>query len=261
MNKGPIGIFDSGVGGTTIWREINKLLPHESTVYVADSTNAPYGELSKDEMRDLSIRITDFLLAQGCKIIVVACNTVTTNAITYLREQYNVPFIGIEPAIKLAALNTRSKIVGVLATKGTLTSELFHKTSGIHANGITVIEQEGEGLVELIETGKLDSEELKSLLHAYVDPMVKSGADSLVLGCTHYPYLIPLLKRIIPSSVNIVDSGPAVARQTKSVLQKNHLLNTSNLKATNVFYTTGDVDVLSAFVKDAKDASVRKLEL
>lgn len=253
MDLGPIGIFDSGVGGTTVWREIKKLLPNESTIYVADSLHAPYGKRTKAEMRDLSVKITDFLLAQGCKIIVVACNTVTTNAIKFLRDRYRVPFIGIEPAIKLAALNTKSGVVGVLATKGTLASELFHQTSDAHANNITVIEQEGEGLVELIESGKLESGELKGLLREYLDPMVDAGADALVLGCTHYPYLIPLIKKIVPETLQIIDSGAAVARQTEAVLEQNSMLNDPGEAPTDIFYTTGDVSLLKGFIKDAEE--------
>ena len=154
MDNHPIGIFDSGVGGTSIWKEINALLPNEDTVYLADSMNAPYGEKSKDEIIQLCIKNTEFLLQKGCKLIVVACNTATTNAIDYLRQQYKVPFIGIEPAIKPAALQSKSKKVGVLATKGTLSSLLFHSTSENHANGIRIIEQVGKGLVPLIERDK-----------------------------------------------------------------------------------------------------------
>ena len=164
MKDNPIGIFDSGVGGTSIWREIQKLLPLENTIYLADSKNAPYGEKSKDDILHLSIKNTEVLLKNDCKLIVVACNTATTNAIDYLRKNYDVPFIGIEPAIKPAALQSKTKTVGVLATKGTLASSLFHSTSEIHASGINVIVREGTGLVQLIEEGKVDSQETRKLL-------------------------------------------------------------------------------------------------
>ncbi|MGS0526575.1 glutamate racemase [Zobellia nedashkovskayae] len=220
MSNQPIGVFDSGVGGTSIWKEIQKLLPNENTIYLADSKNAPYGEKSQEEILQLSIKNTDLLLEKGCKIIVVACNTATTNAISYLRANYNLPFIGIEPAIKPAALQSESKIVGVLATKGTLSSSLFNSTSENHANGIKIIEQEGTGLVPLIENGKVDAEETRELLNTYVAPMLDQGMDCLVLGCTHYPYLIPTLKSILPDHVKIIDSGEAVARQVKAILEK-----------------------------------------
>ena len=192
MNDRHIGIFDSGIGGTSIWGEIQELLPYESCIYLADSKNAPYGEKSEERILELSIKNTEYLLSQGCKLIVVACNTATTNAIDYLRNNYSVPFIGIEPAIKPAAINSKSKIVGVLATKGTLSSSLFHSTSKNHAAGITVLEQRGTGLVEMIENGNLESDQLYQLLEQYIMPMLDKGMDYLVLGCTHYPYLIPM---------------------------------------------------------------------
>ncbi len=250
MNNHPIGIFDSGVGGTSIWKEINALLPYEHTVYLADSKNAPYGEKSKDEIIELCIKNTEFLLQEGCKLIVVACNTATTNAIDYLRAHYKVPFIGIEPAIKPAALQSESKKVGVLATKGTLSSLLFHSTSENHANGIRIIEQVGTGLVPLIESGKVDSPETKALLEEYLNPMVTSGIDYLVLGCTHYPYLLPVLRELLPNHVKIIDSGEAVARQTKAVLVKNDLLTSSNDNGTYRFITNAKVEILEYFLQD-----------
>ena len=250
MNNHPIGIFDSGVGGTSIWKEINALLPNENTIYLADSKNAPYGEKSKDEIVQLSIKNTELLLEKGCKLIVVACNTATTNAIDYLRNTYNLPFIGIEPAIKPAALQTQSKTVGILATKGTLSSSLFHSTSENHANGIKIIEQVGTGLVPLIESGKVNAQETKALLATYLKPMLEVGIDCLVLGCTHYPYLIPVLEELLPEHVKIIDSGEAVARQTKAVLSKNDLLTSSNEKGNHQFITNTDVGVLMSFLKD-----------
>ncbi|MAO16649.1 MAG: glutamate racemase [Muricauda sp.] len=246
----PIGIFDSGVGGTSIWKEVAKMLPNENTIYLADSANAPYGEKSKEEILRLSIKNTEYLLSSGCKIIVVACNTATTNAIDYLRSHYDVPFIGIEPAIKPAALQTKTKKVGVLATKGTLSSSLFHNTSKLFADGITVLEQEGKGLVELIEAGEIDSPEMRNLLVTFLNPMLEENIDCLVLGCTHYPYLIPILKEILPSNVNIIDSGEAVARQTKTVLEQNNLLTKVNDNPEHLFYTNTDVKVLKDLVND-----------
>lgn len=250
MNNHPIGIFDSGVGGTSIWKEINALLPNENTIYLADSKNAPYGEKSKDEIVQLSIKNTELLLEKDCKLIVVACNTATTNAIDYLRNTYNLPFIGIEPAIKPAALQSQSKTVGILATKGTLSSSLFHSTAENHANGIKIIEQVGTGLVPLIEAGKVNSIETKALLEKYFNPMLEAGIDYLVLGCTHYPYLIPVLEEILPDHVKIIDSGEAVARQTKAVLGKNDLLTSSNDKGKHQFITNADLGILESFLKD-----------
>ncbi|MHB0756579.1 glutamate racemase [Polaribacter sp. M15] len=224
-NNYPIGIFDSGIGGTSIWKEIATLLPNEDTIYLADSKNAPYGIKSKQEIIDLSIKNTEFLIRKNCKIIVVACNTATTNAIQLLRSNYNVPFIGIEPAIKPAALKTKTNIIGILATKGTLSSDLFAKTSHTLHKNIIIKETVGDKLVELIEAGKIESEEIYSLLASYLKPMVNEGIDCLVLGCTHYPYLIPIIKKIIGDEIKIIDSGLAVAKQTKNILTTNQLLN------------------------------------
>ncbi|MEM9075615.1 MAG: glutamate racemase [Bacteroidota bacterium] len=255
----PIGIFDSGVGGTSIWKEIHRKLPYEDTVYLADSKNAPYGTKPESEILKLSRKNTEFLLEQGCKLIVVACNTATTTAITHLRHTYDVPFIGIEPAIKPAALHTKTKKVGVLATKGTLASSLFNNTSKLHAEGIIVLEQEGKGLVELIEAGKEQSEEIEALLRTYLEPMLDAQVDCLVLGCTHYPYLIPLLKELLPKEIQIIDSGEAVARQTHSILKQQNLLSTSTEKGRSIFYTNKDKEVLKNFVK-GYDASVNYLD-
>jgi len=236
MNKHAIGIFDSGVGGTSIFKEVHELLPHENTIYLADSKYAPYGTKTKAEIVELSIKNTELLLSKGCKLIIVACNTATTNAIAILREKYNVPFIGIEPAIKPAALQTQTKVIGILATKGTLSSELFHKTTDLYTNGIELIEQIGEGIVPLIEKGELNTPSMHDLLKSYLKPMLKANIDHLVLGCTHYPYLIPQLLSLLPNHIKIIDSGLAVAKQTKTVLEQYNLLNTESTKSTNDFY-------------------------
>jgi glutamate racemase len=240
----PIGIFDSGVGGTSIWKEIHTLLPNENTIYLADSANAPYGPKGKARITELSEKNVELLINKGCKLIVVACNTATTNAIKQLRENYDVPFIGIEPAIKPASLQTKTKAVGILATKGTLASELFHQTTDLYSNGIKVIEQEGEGIVQLIESGQLYSNEMTALLNTYIKPMVEANIDYLVLGCTHYSYLIPILLEILPKHVKIIDSGEAVARQTKAILEKHQLFNKNNTRSQYEFFTNGNPEVM-----------------
>ena len=250
MSIKPIGIFDSGVGGTSIWREIHQLMPNESTIYLADSKYAPYGPKGEKRIQELCIKNTELLLEKDCKIIVVACNTATTNAIDYLRNNYDIPFIGIEPAIKPAALQTKTNVVGILATKGTLSSSLFHKTSNLHANGIQVIEQIGEGIVPLIENGKTYSEEMRALLQLYLQPMLNANIDHLVLGCTHYPYLIPTLLELLPNNVKIIDSGEAVAKQTKTVLEQKYILNLENVDITNLFYTNGTPEVMQALLNE-----------
>lgn len=249
----PIGIFDSGVGGTSIWKEIHQLLPLEKTIYLSDSRNAPYGIKTQEEIISLSIKNTEKLLAMDCKLIVVACNTATTNAIKILRSSFRIPFIGIEPAIKPAALKSSNKAVGILATRGTLTSELFAKTSELYRQDINVIEVEGNGLVELIESGKKDSEQTEQLLRELLTPMIDARIDYLVLGCSHYPYLIPLLKKILQKDVQIIDSGEAVARQTRAVLEKNDLLNITGDKSIPQFFTNINPEVLSEIIEAAKN--------
>lgn len=261
MDHRPIGIFDSGVGGTSIWKELYRLLPSEDTIYLADSKNAPYGEKSRAEILQRSIRNTECLLGKGCKLIVVACNTATTNAIAHLRSHYKVPFIGIEPAIKPAALNSKSGTVGVLATKGTLSSDLFHSTAKLHAGGITLVEQEGRGLVPLIEAGKEHAPETRALLEEILRPMIQAGIDHLVLGCTHYPYLMPLLKELLPEGVKIIDCGEAVARQTLKILQQHELLAPEGKKSRHEFYTNADVAILESFVGHIQaDTSIEYLD-
>jgi glutamate racemase len=245
MTQSPIGIFDSGLGGLSISKEIIQLMPQESTIYLADSLNAPYGEKSKEKILEFSIKNTELLLTMGCKIIVVACNTATTNAIKTLREKYQVPFIGIEPAIKPAALTTKTGIVGVLATKGTLNSDLFLTTSSQFGH-IDIIEVEGKNLVRLIESGNIAG--TKPLLREYLLPMIDKGADNIVLGCTHYPFLIPIIKEILPSNIKIIDSGQAVATQTQNVLANNDLLSKDGTIASHQFYTNGEVQILDGFL-------------
>lgn len=217
-NNQPIGIFDSGIGGTSIWKAIHQLLPNEKTIYLADSKNAPYGQKSKEEIVALSMKNTEFLLEMNCKLIVVACNTATTNAIQELRAKYNVPFIGIEPAIKPAVTHSKTQIIGILATQGTLNSALFNKTTEKYQD-TKIIEQVGHGLVQLIENGEINSPEMTHLLHSYLNPMIEANIDCLVLGCSHYPYLIPQIKKILPDHIQIIDSGEAVAKQTQNVLR------------------------------------------
>ncbi len=244
LNNNPIGLFDSGIGGTSIWSAINKLMPNENTVYLADSKNAPYGQKSKKEIVELSKKNTELLLDLGCKIIVIACNTATTNAIKELRAKYNVPFIGIEPAIKPAANNSKTQTIGILATAGTLNSELFNKNLE-QFQETKIIEQIGHNLVQLIENGKINSPETTQLLKQYLKPMIDKNIDFLVLGCSHYPYLIPQISKILPSHIRIIDSGEAVAIQTKNILIKENLINESNNESKNIFFSNSSTFVLN----------------
>lgn len=246
-NNNPIGLFDSGIGGTSIWRAIHELMPNENTIYLADSKNAPYGQKSKDEIIALSEKNTELLLDMNCKIIVVACNTATTNAIKELRAKYNIPFIGIEPAIKPAVNNSKTQTIGILATKGTLNSALFSDVVKLYST-TKIIEQIGFGLVELIENGEVNSVKMNQLLKDYLAPMIEANIDYLVLGCSHYPYLIPQIKKIIPDSIQIIDSGEAVARQTQKVLLEKVGLNLDG-NSSQLFYTNSNPRVLNAILE------------
>jgi glutamate racemase len=254
-NNQPIGVFDSGIGGTSIWKAIHQLLPNEQTIYLADSKNAPYGQKSKEEIIALSMKNTELLLAMGCKLIVVACNTATTNAIRELRAKYDIPFIGIEPAIKPAATHSKTQTIGILATQGTLNSELFNKTVEMYQD-TKIIEQIGHGLVQLIESGNINSTEMHQLLTTYLTPMIDANIDYLVLGCSHYPYLIPQIKKILPPHIHIIDSGEAVAKQTQNVLKEKVGLSTLS-ESHPIFYTNTDPKVLSDIL-DNKFEVVRK---
>jgi glutamate racemase len=244
MNKNnPIGLFDSGIGGTSIWNAINTLMPNENCIYLADSKNAPYGIKSKNEITALSIKNTMLLIEHGAKIIVVACNTATTNAIKELRAMFDIPFIGIEPAIKPAVQRSKTQKIGILATKGTLNSELFNKNIEYY-NNTKIVEQVGYGLVELIESGAIHSAEMTQLLHSYLQPMIEEDIDYLVLGCSHYPYLIPQIREILPENVIIIDSGEAVARQTKHILEEKNILNNNLYQGKTIFYSNSATKVL-----------------
>ena len=247
-NNQPIGIFDSGIGGTSIWSAIHQLLPNEKTIYLADSKNAPYGQKSKEEIIALSMKNTEFLLEMNCKLIVVACNTATTNAIQELRLKYDVPFIGIEPAIKPAVTNSKTQIIGILATQGTLNSELFHKTIAKYQD-TQIIEQVGHGLVQLIENGEINSPEMTQLLHSYLTPMIEANIDYLVLGCSHFPYLIPQIKKILPEHIQIIDSGQAVAKQTQKILAERIGFSSAE-KTEPIFYTNINSKVLKEILEN-----------
>lgn len=241
--KGSIGIFDSGLGGLTVYRELKAYLPNEHFIYLADSNNAPYGEKPQQRIVSFSFLNAQFLIDQGVKLIVVACNTATTAAILQLRDSFHVPFIGIEPALKPAALNSAVKKVGVLATKGTLESSLFKQTKAKHGRAIETITVVGKGLVQLIETGKIDSPEMTNLLKMYLEPMIEAGVDHIVLGCTHYPLLKNKIQALTPKEVQIIDSGLAVAKQTKRILSQEELLLDKPHSKKDDVYVNGKTDI------------------
>ena len=257
MLKQPIVIFDSGVGGTSILKELVSKLPKEDFIYLADSKNAPYGEKSQDKIVELSVKNTELALKLKAKLIVVACNTATTNAIQHLRTRYPIPFIGIEPAIKPAALQSEKKRIGILATKGTLSSELFKHTSEYFAQGITVVEVVGKGIVEAVESGKTKDPEFINALSQQLKPFIEQKIDHLVLGCTHFPYIIPILKNLLPSHIKIIDSGRAVAKQTEAILEKHQLKTLSTSKGHIEMYSNAEnLSPLRSLVHDITEVNI-----
>lgn len=245
----PIGVFDSGAGGLSVLQELIKELPSESFIYYADSANCPYGSKPKEEIIALSSAITNFLISQHCKIVVVACNTATAAAIDWLRDNNTIPFIGMEPAIKPAALNTKTKSIGVLATAGTFKGRLYIETSHKYASDVNVCYQVGEGLVELVEQGKNNSPEAELLLSKYLKPMLDCNIDQLVLGCTHYPFFKPLLRKLLPCNVDVIDPAPAVAKQVSRVLAENNLIaNNIGSNTSYKFYSSGDSSIVNLLI-------------
>lgn len=218
MNDAPIGVFDSGVGGLSVLREIRQTLPNESLLYVADSGHVPYGEKTPEQIRERSRSIARFLLSQGAKALVVACNTATAAAVADLRERHDLPIIGMEPAVKPAARATRTGVVGVLATTGTLQSARFAALLDRFAGSVKVVTQPCPGLVEYIEQGELDSPRVLALLRGFTQPLLSAGCDTLILGCTHYPYVRSALESVLPAGVTLIDTGAAVARQLQTRL-------------------------------------------
>ncbi|MCB0075950.1 MAG: glutamate racemase [Anaerolineales bacterium] len=234
----PIGIFDSGVGGTTVLRAIRQILPHEPLLYLADQARCPYGPRPTHELRRFSMENTQWLLQRGAKMIVVACNTASAAALRWLRNQLpDVTFVGMVPALKPAALSSQSGVVGVLATPATMQGALLQEVREQWAQGVTLVERVGDGLVPLIEAGRWDDEVTRALLWRYLEPMVEAGADRVVLGCTHYPYLIPLIEALAPT-LQIIDAAPAVAQQVARLINDQGIAN-RDAGATVCYATSG----------------------
>jgi len=241
MDLGPIGVFDSGVGGLTVLGAIRSQFPQEDLVFIADQAHVPYGTRSIDEVRSFSVGITRYLLGQGAKVIVVACNTASAAALHYLRQVFpEVPFVGMEPAVKPAAESTQSGVVGVLATPATFQGELYTSVVARFANGITLLQDTCPGLVTQIEKGKLEAPETRRILEEALAPMIAQGVDQIVMGCTHYPFVIPLIQEIVGPQVEVIDPAPAVARQAGRVLETLDLWNREVGAGETRFKTTGD---------------------
>jgi glutamate racemase len=236
----PVGVFDSGVGGLSVLREIRRELPHESVLYVADSAYAPYGDRPATYIQERSVAVTRALIDRGAKAVVVACNTATGAAVDVLRKAFTLPIIAIEPAVKPAAAATRSGVVGVMATSVTLASTNLLRLVGQYpAPGGTEM-QACPGLVEQVERGDLDSAETRALVQSYVVPLVGKGADTIVLGCTHYAFLEPLIREVAGPGVHVIDPAPAVARELRRRLTVGSLLAPDAAVASERYFTTGD---------------------
>ena len=242
INNQAIGVLDSGVGGISVLKHIHVLLPHEHLMYVADSKYAPYGNKMPEEITTRCMIIADYLIAQNIKALVVACNTATAAAIDEMRERFDIPIIGMEPAVKPAAEASRNGVIGVLATVGTLKSAQFAALLESYGRNVKVVTQACVGLVECIERGELDTPETKALVRQYTTPLLAEGADTIVLGCTHYPFVKDAIREIVGAEISLIDTGAAVAKQLKNKLEEKGLLSTSTEKAEVHFWTNSDAE-------------------
>jgi glutamate racemase len=255
----PIGVFDSGVGGLSVLREIRRELPAEDLAYVADSGYAPYGDRSEEYVRGRAVVIMEFLRTMDAKAVVVACNTATGIAVDALRAGYNLPIVAIEPAVKPAAAGSRSRVVGVLATTQTLAGPKFARLVSTHAGEVEVLTQAAPGLVDQVEAGQLNSASTRSLVEQYLRPMLEKGADTIVLGCTHYPFLEDVIRDVAGPDITVIDSAVPVARELRRRLQTGHLLAPDDRRGSETFWTTGPPDRVRAVVAQlwAGDVDVR----
>lgn len=245
MNSQPIGVFDSGVGGLSVLLELRRALPHEEFLFVADQANVPYGARELADVRRWSFGIVEFLLRRKSKLIVVACNTASAAALDTLRKAFpRLPFVGMEPAIKPAAEESRRGVIGVIATEATFQGALFESVVHRYARGVKVLTQTCPGLVEKIEAGEVEGPALDAMLRGRLAPLLAAGIDELVLGCTHYPFVMRALQNIFGPGVRIIDPAPAIARQTARVLAHYHL-EAPEKPGRIMCFTTGDPDVFS----------------
>lgn len=243
MNMYPIGVFDSGVGGLSVLREIQTFMPNENIIYFGDQRHVPYGPRPMEQIQNFSEGITRYLLTQDAKIIVVACNTASAAALTYLRQTFpDVQFVGMEPAIKPAAEKTQTGKVGVLATPATFQGALYASVVERFANGVELFQNTCSGLVQQIEMGNLDGAETRKILEDALHPMLEKNIDTVVLGCTHYPFVIPLIEKIVGENVRVIDPAPAVAKQVKRLLEAGGNLSQSEQAGRLRFVTSGNLD-------------------
>ncbi len=261
MNNNPIGIFDSGVGGLTVWKTLLNTFENESFVYFADNNNCPYGNKTNEEITILSKAIVDFLITQKCKIIIVACNTATSAAIQKLRAEYTIPIIGIEPAIKPASILTKTGNVGVLATQGTINGGHFKNTSEKFAKNKNVITQIGYGLVKLVEENKVYSEEMEVLLRKYIQPMLAEKVDYIVLGCTHYRLLVDQIHKITGGRISLLEPSEAIAKQTEKVLSELNLLSDTSNRKTQVYTSGNSIELIEQILEQLEINEEEEIEV
>lgn len=249
LENSPIGIFDSGVGGLSVLRAIRAQMPEESVVYFGDQGHIPYGPRPMEQIRNFSEAITQFLLAQNAKIIVVACNTASAAALKYLREKFpEIPFVGMEPAVKPAAEHTQTGTVGVLATPATFQGALYASVVERFANGVELMQDTCPGLVQEIERGNLSGKRTCQILESALQPMLAKDIDTVVLGCTHYPFVIPLIEKIVGENVRVIDPAPSVARQVGRVLEAKAMKSKHGTGGIVKFYTSGDCEGLKSLL-------------
>lgn len=249
--KQPIGIFDSGMGGLTLVQALLNVLPGESVLYYGDTIHLPYGRKSQEEIETYSLAITRFLLDQGAKAIVVACNTATAAAINLLRETWpEVPILGMEPAVKPAARGTKSGVVAVLATQGTFQSKRYADLMHKYGKEVEMLENPCLGLVELIESGKANAPETEALLREVLEPMLEAGADAFVLGCTHYPFVVSTIRKIVGPLPHLINPAPAVARHLALILEEKGLKNPGLEPPEYRFYASGPAEAMQLALKD-----------
>jgi glutamate racemase len=259
--ENPIGVFDSGVGGLSVLREIRRELPGEDLLYVADSGHAPYGDKSTQLIEARAIAIVEFLLSQHAKAIVVACNTATGAAIETLRARFSVPIVAMEPAVKPAAAHTQSGVIGVLATSGTLVSNNFAKLHARFGADVNILVQACPGLVEQVETGDLSGDKTRALIEQYVLPLLEQKADTIVLGCTHYPFLAPLIQEIAGPTVAIIDPAAAIARELRRRLANIKQLSPGTRAGTERFWTSAAPDQTKQVISQLWQVDVEVLGL
>ena len=259
----PIGIFDSGVGGLSVLRAVRIQMPEESVLYFGDQGHIPYGPRAMEQIRDFSETITNFLLERDAKLIIVACNTASAAALKFLREKFpDVPFVGMEPAVKPAAETTQTGKVGVLATPATFQGALYASVVERFANGVELFQNTCNGLVQQIEQGNLNGSETRKILEAALHPMLEKNIDTVVLGCTHYPFVIPLVQEIVGDKVRVIDPAPSVAKQAKRLLETGGLRNDPSTRSDVKFYTSGDPDALKDLLPGllGEDGSVERVK-